>query len=159
MEARTINLRWNEILAGASLSVLILVVFLPAYGSSSFIENVSSPRKHINDSDSNPIPASVDFHSSFSSIDSVCFIFAFKGNNQLDPTEELEITPDIGGFVNPGTVSQSQRTLCFNQQQHPEVISKFLDGRENFGIRMVVGSIAVKSLSIEINGTELDTKA
>jgi len=124
-----------------------------AYASSPFIANVSYPHKTIKDSDLNPIPASVDFHDSFSSIDSVCFIFVFKGINQLDPDEELEVSPNMGGFINPGPDSQSQRTLCFNQGQHPEVISKFLDGTEDFGIRMLAGSTSVKSLSIEIIGT------
>ena len=109
-----------------------------------------------------PILASVDFHSSFASIDAVCFGFTFQGD-LLDPGDTLLITPlnllpslSGPGFLNGGTEPQSTRTLCLdNAFGYESFTALFLDGSENrIEIGMQVGSVTIGDLQIVILGVK-----
>ena len=102
-----------------------------------------------------PVPATVNFGTTFASIDHLCFFFTFSGD-LLDPGDRLAFTGPSGlngtGFGNGTGSSQSERGLCFNPFDHPETIALFLDGQENFGLRMEAGTLTVSSLRVQITG-------
>ena len=104
-----------------------------------------------------PISASVDFGMSFSSIDKVCFIFQFQ-DDLLDPGEHLDfgpIGPNVFGFTNVLPNPQNTRINCLIKSSHPENISVFLDGQEDFGIQMTIGSVIIGSLKVQITGVQI----
>jgi hypothetical protein len=103
-----------------------------------------------------PIAATVNFGTSFSSIDSICFNFHFQ-SDLLDLGEELFFGPFEGqntsqfGFFNNSTSPVSDRVVCILGGVHAEV-SFFLDGQSSFGIRMDAGSVIISSLRVSISG-------
>jgi hypothetical protein len=109
-----------------------------------------------------PALASVDFHSSFASIDAVCFNFTFTGD-LLDSGDFLVVTPlellpslTGPGFFNPGLEPQSTRTLClYNAFGYESFTSVFLDGSaDRIEIGMESGSVTIADLQIIILGTK-----
>jgi hypothetical protein len=100
-----------------------------------------------------PIKAKINVRETFSSISVVCIEFQFEGD-LLDPGEflDMDFGPALGGFgfENVGSTPQGARTICTEQ---PELLAAFLDGRQDFEIRMESGSVTISSITVSIVGS------
>jgi CSLREA domain-containing protein len=93
----------------------------------------------------NPASASVSFGNTFSAVPRVCFTFHFIGD-LLDPGDFL-FMPEHGGFQNPGTTPQQDRTICSATASSTD---RYLDGTDAFTITMEQGSVTVGALTVTV---------
>lgn len=138
---------------------LLILPFSASAASQVFsIEATLSPPAPVAVSVGVPVSATVNFGISFSSIEQVCFDFHFQ-DDLLDPGEELFFGPFIRGsgfgFVNVSPNPMSDRTSCITSA-HAET-SLFLDGQQDFGVVMNVGSVILGSLTVRITGMPTTT--
>jgi hypothetical protein len=132
-----------------------LAAYPPLMGSASasqlFETSVKLPPKTL--TEKKPMSFTVNFGQTFASIDSVCFVFHFK-NDLLDPGEEIIIfLADTSGFgfMNGFDFPQSERTICGSE---PRFVELFLDGHEDFVLKMTSGSVKIESLTVQITTAE-----
>lgn len=85
----------------------------------------------------------------FTSIQSVCLTFHFKGD-LLDPGEQLQWT-DAGGFVG-GANAVKSRQSCATPAGQSKVTDSLRDGSQRFDVWMQSGSAYVDHIDVAITG-------
>jgi len=83
-------------------------------------------------------------------VQQVCFTFHLKGD-LVDPGETLAFFGGVG-FINEGTTSIADRTVCLIREDYPDETKLFRDGRATFDVYMEHGTAYLSSVDVVVTG-------